>query len=218
MKFGVLGTGMVGTTLASALVGLGHEVTIGAREAGNEKATGWAGEHPERAEQSAFEGAAAFGEIVINATAGAHSLDALEQAGAENLAGKVLIDVANPIAEGSGSPPELAYCNSTSLGERIQAAFPDARVVKTLNTVNAAVMVDPGRIGEPTSIFVCGNDEGAKREVAGLLGELGWPEREVYDLGLIDASRGLEMYLAFWLRNMVAAGNPFFNVRIVREG
>jgi 8-hydroxy-5-deazaflavin:NADPH oxidoreductase len=216
MKVGVLGTGMVGTTLAGKLLELGHEVTIGAREAGNPKALAWVGEAGEGADQSAFEGAAAFGELVINATAGGASLAALEQAGADNLAGKVLIDVANPIAADSGSPPTLELCNTDSLGERIQRAFPDARVVKALNTVNAAVMVDPGRLPEPTAVFVCGEDGAAKSTVAELLVELGWEPEQVIDLGGIGAARGTEMYLALWLRTMAATGNPFFNVRLVR--
>lgn len=216
LRFGVLGTGMVGTALAGKLVELGHEVTMGARESGNEKALAWAGEHGERAHQSAFAGAAAFGEIVINATAGLASVEALEQAGADSLAGKVLIDVANPLDLDSGSPPPLAFCNTDSLGERIQARFPEARVVKALNTVNAAVMVDPGRLAEPTSLFICGNDEEAKGQVAELLESFGWEREHLVDLGPIAAARGTEMYLGFWLRNMLAGGDPFFNVRLVR--
>jgi predicted dinucleotide-binding enzyme len=216
MKIGVLGTGMVGTTLASKLVELGHEVTMGAREAGNPAALDWAGQAGERGHQSSFKGAAYFGELIVNATAGHASEQALESAGDDNLAGKVLIDVANPIAIGSGTPPELAFCNTESLGERIQAAHPDAKVVKALNTINASVMADPGSLPEPTSVFICGNDPDAKQTTAELLASIGWEEGEIVDLGSIEASRGTEMYLALWLRAMGAIGNPFFNVRLVR--
>ena len=216
MKIGVLGTGMVGTTLASKLVELGHEVTMGAREAGNAAALDWAGQAGERGHQSSFKGAAYFGELIVNATAGHASEQALESAEAENLAGKVLIDVANPIAVGSGTPPELAICNTESLGERIQAAHPDAKVVKALNTINASIMVDPGRLPEPTSVFVCGNDADAKETTRELLASFGWEEDGIVDLGPIEAARGTEMYLALWLRTIGVVGNPFFNVRLVR--
>ena len=218
MKIGVLGTGMVGTTLATKLVELGHEVTMGAREAGNAAALDWAGHAGEQGHQSSFKGAAYFGELIVNATAGHASEQALERAGTDNLSGKVLIDVANPIAVGSGTPPELAFCNTESLGERIQRAYPEARVVKALNTVNATLMVDPGLLPEPTSIFICGNDPDAKQTTRELLEAFGWEADGIVDLGLIEAARGAEMYLAFWLRAMGAVGNPFFNVRLVRGG
>ncbi len=216
MRIGVLGTGMVGNSLATKLVELGHEVTMGGREAGNERALHWAGTAGERGSQSSFHGAAQFGELIVNATAGDASIAALESAGEENLEGKILIDVANPIARGSGSPPALELCNTESLGELIQARFPQARVVKTLNTVNATVMCDPGRLAEPTTVFVCGNDEEAKGTVRELLEGFGWEADQIADLGSIESARGTEMYLALWLRLMGAVGNPMFNVRLVR--
>lgn len=216
MRIGVLGTGMVGNAIATKLVELGHEVCMGARESGNENALHWAGEAGEAGTQSSFHGAAQFGELLVNATSGVASLAALESAGEENLEGKVLIDVANPIAEGSGSPPALEFCNTESLGERIQARFAGTRVVKALNTINAAVMADPERLGEPTSLFICGNDAEAKEAVTELLADFGWEREQIHDLGSIEAARGTEMYLAFWLRAMVAVGNPFFNVRLVQ--
>lgn len=216
MKIGVLGTGMVGNALATKLVGLGHEVTMGARQSGNERALHWAERAGEAGSQSSFAGAADFGELIVNATSGMASISALEAGGEEALAGKVLIDVANPIASGSGSPPQLGFCNDDSLGERIQARFPGTRVVKALNTVNASVMTDPGQLGEPTSVFVCGEDAEAKETVAGLLADFGWQRDQIVDLGGIEAARGTEMYLALWLRAMFAVGNPMFNVRLVR--
>lgn len=206
---------MVGYSLGLKLVELGHEVTMGSRSADNESASEWVGEAGEGAEKSTFAVAADFGELVINATKGTESLDALRSAGTESLGGKVLVDVANPIVPGT-SPPELAYLGEPSLGERIQAHFPEARVVKALNTVHAKVMVDPGLLEEPTSLFVCGNDAGAKADVGELLGSFGWEAEQVIDLGAIDAARATEGYLALWLRAMSVLGDPFFNVRIVR--
>lgn len=207
---------MVGIAIATKLVELGHEVTMGGRDTNNENALHWAGGAGDAGSQSSFHGAASFGEILVNATSGIASIAALEAASEDNLVGKVLIDVANPIAEDSGSPPELAYCNSESLGERIQARFRETLVVKALNTVNATVMTNPGSLGEPTSIFICGNDDDAKATVAGLLADFGWEPEHILDLGSIDAARGTEMYLALWLRAMGTVGNPFFNVRLVR--
>src|SRR4051794_20878215 len=144
MHIGVLGTGTVGRTLSQALVDRGHEVRMGSRAAGNEKAVAWAEQAGPLASEGSFADAAAFGELAINATAGVASLAALESAGADTLAGKVLVDVSNPLDFSKGMPPTLSVCNDDSLGEQIQRAFPEVRVVKALNTMTAAVMVDPG--------------------------------------------------------------------------
>jgi predicted dinucleotide-binding enzyme len=218
MRFGVLGTGMVGQTVGGKLVELGHEVTMGSRRAGNEKAVEWAASAGERASEGSFADAARFGEILVNATAGASSLEALRSAGAENLSGKLLIDVANPLDSSGGRPPTLAVCNDDSLAEQIQQAFPEARVVKALNTVNAAVMVEPGLLGQSTAIFVCGNDEGAKAQVIELLETFGWLSGDIVDLGDISAARGPEMYLPLWVRLMGTLGTPRFNIRLVSAG
>ncbi len=203
MKIGVLGTGMVGRTLTTKLVEVGNEVKMGSREAGEEKVV--------------FADAAAFGELIVNATAGTASLDALRLAGAENLAGKVLLDVANPLDFSAGMPPTLSVCNTDSLGESIQREFPDARVVKSLNTVNADVMVDPDIVPRPHNLFVCGNDDGAKAQVVELLQSLGWAAEEILDLGDISAARGTEMFLALWLRLYGAFGSGHLNVRVVAQ-
>ena len=216
MRFGVLGTGMVGQAIGGKLVELGHEVTMGSRQAGTERAVAWAAEAGERASEGSFADAAEFGEMLVNATAGAASVEALEAAGAENLAGKVLIDIANALDFSRGRPPTLAVCNDDSLAEQIQRAFPDARVVKTLNTVNASVMVAPEALGESTNVFVCGNDEGAKAEVKELLQSFGWREGQIMDLGDISSARGAEMYLPLWLRLMGALGTAQFNIGVER--
>jgi 8-hydroxy-5-deazaflavin:NADPH oxidoreductase len=214
MRFGVLGTGMVGEAIAGKLVEVGHEVRMGSREAGNEKAVAWAAGAGEGASEGSFADAASFGEVVVNATAGAHSLDALEAAGAEYLEGKVLIDIANALA--GTQPPSLTVCNTDSLGEQIQRAFPGARVVKALNTVNASVMIDPGSVPGSHNVFVCGDDADAKAQVIELLESFGWPEGSVLDLGDISAARGTEMYLMLWLRLMGALGTARFNIGVVK--
>jgi 8-hydroxy-5-deazaflavin:NADPH oxidoreductase len=217
MRIGVLGTGMVGSTLASRFVELGHDVVMGSRSATNEKATAWAAQHTERAANGSFADAAAHGELVVNATSGASSLAALEAAGADNLAGKVLVDVANAIS-GYGPPMTLDPVGDDSLAERIQRAFPDARVVKTLNTVNAAVMVAPAAMGVPHDVFVAGEDAEAKATVRGLLQEMGWAEQDIRDVGGVTAARGLEMYLVLWLSLAGSLGRYDFNIHVVTPG
>ena len=214
MRVAVLGTGTVGRTLASALLRNGHEVRLGSRTAGNEAAVAWAEQTGGPASEGTFADAAGFGEIVINATAGAASLQALDMAGAEQLAGKVLLDVANPLDSSQGMPPTLTVCNDDSLGEQIQRALPDVRVVKTLNTVTAAVMVDPTLVLGDHTVFVAGDDPAAKAQTAELLQEFGWPAGSILDLGDITAARGTEMYMALWLRLWGAAGTAILNVEV----
>ncbi len=218
MRIAVLGTGMVGQTLGTKLVSLGHEVMMGSRTAGNEQAVRWTREAGESAAEGAFADAAAFGELVVNCTAGTASLEALGAAGEQNLSGKVLVDVANPLDFSRGMPPTLAICNDDSLGERIQATFPQARVVKALNTVNCQVMVDPARVPGDHVAFVSGDDDEAKHEVAELLESFGWPRQRVVDLGGIRTSRGAEMYLPLWLTLYGRLETGDFNVSLLVGG
>ena len=215
MNVGVLGTGTVGQTLATAIVGLGHAVCMGSRSTPNDRALAWADSQGDAASAGTFAQAAAFGEVVVNCTAGVHSLEALHAAGADALAGKVLIDVANPLDFSGGFPPRLAVVGDDSLAEQIQRAFPLTRVVKALNTVTASVMVDPAGLAEPTDLFVAGNDPAAKALVIDLLAALGWSRERVRDLGGIGAARATEMYLMLWLSLMSAVGSAQFNVRVV---
>jgi 8-hydroxy-5-deazaflavin:NADPH oxidoreductase len=213
MRFGVLGTGSVGRAIGGKLVEVGHEVKMGSRSAGNENAVAWAAEAGDAASEGSFADAAAFGEVVVNATAGQRSLEALEAAGAENLAGKVLVDIGNAI-DPNERPPALIIPGNDSLGEQIQRAFPEARVVKTLNTVNNSVMVDPRGLPGSHNVFVCGNDEEAKAEVAAMLESFGWAGEEIIDLGDISSARGTEQYVGLWVRLMGALGTAEFNIRI----
>lgn len=214
MRIGVLGTGTVGQTLATKLVELGHQVRMGSRDAANEKAASWAAAAGDHASTGTFADAADFGELVLNCTAGAASLQALEQAGEDALRGKVLIDVSNPLDFSSGMPPSLTVCNTDSMGEQIQRRFPDTRVVKTLNTVNAAVMVNPSLIPGEHDVFVCGDDDAAKSDVVGLLESFGWPRGRIVNLGGIDGARATEMYLPLWVRLLGAFGTPHVNVHV----
>jgi predicted dinucleotide-binding enzyme len=214
LRYGVLGTGMVGHAIAGKLVALGHEVMMGSRSAGNEKAVAWAAEAGAGASEGSFADAASFGEVVFNCTSGQGTLQALDAAGADNLSGKVLIDVANPLDFSKGMPPTLSVSNTDSLGEQVQRALPGTRVVKSLNTMNCDVMVDPEMVAGDHVVFVCGDDEPAKVEVTALLGEFGWPGERVLDLGEISAARGTEMFLPLWLRIMGNQGTGHFNVSV----
>ena len=216
MKFGLFGTGTVGRTLGAKLVELGHDVTMGSRTADNPTAAEWAAANGERAHHGTFRDAAAFGELVVNATAGEGSVAALESAGTENLDGKVLIDTSNAIDHSSGFPPTLTVANTDSVAEQLQRSFPRARVVKALNTVNAQVMVNPGMIEGPHHLFIAGDDADAKAQVSRLLESFGWAADTIVDLGDISNARPLEMYLTLWIRLMRTLGTPRFNIRIVQ--
>jgi hypothetical protein len=218
MKIGVLGTGMVGEAIGTKLVQLGHEVKMGSRTANNEKAAAWVKQnvaHAPHASQGTFADAAVFGVMLFNCTSGRSSLDALRMAGAENLKGKVLIDIANPLDFSRGLPPSLLVCNTDSLGEQIQRAFPEMKVVKSLNTVNCNLMVNPGLLADEHVVYVSGNDAEAKATVTALLKDgFGW--KSVVDLGDITTARGVEMILPLWVSLMGKLQTPMFNFKIVK--
>jgi predicted dinucleotide-binding enzyme len=201
-RVGVLGTGTVGRTVAGRLAGVGHEVVIGSRTAKDDGVR-------------TFAEAAAHGEVVVNATGGLVSIEALTLAGAANLAGKPLLDISNALDHSGGFPPKVLAGDSDSNAERIQAAFPDARVVKTLNTMNCAVMVDPRLLPGTHSTFLAGDDADAKATARGFLREFGWTDEEIVDLGDLSAARGLELYLALWIRLRGVVDAPF-NIHVVR--
>ncbi len=216
MTIAVLGTGEVGRTIATKLVSLGHEVVMGSRSSSNEKAEAWVKGSGGSACHATFaEAAASAGELVFSCTLGSASLDALRAAGERNLAAKILVDISNPLDFSRGTP-SLLYAGDDSLGERIQKAFPRTRVVKTLNTVTAEVMVDPGAVAGEHDAFMCGNDPEAKEQVSTILREwFGW--KSVVDLGDITASRAVEAYLLLWLRLYGALGTASFNIRVARQ-
>ena len=215
MKIAVLGTGMVGNALATKLANAGHQVMMGSRTANSKPAQDWQNAVGKGAQIGTFADAAAFGELIISCTNGVNSVAALRQAGEANLRGKILIDVSNPL-DMSQKPPNLAFCNTDSLGERIQREFPETVVVKALNTVNCEVMVNPSVVPGDHNLFTCGNDPAAKGKVASFIAEnFGWKRDNIVDLGDISNSRGTEMYLALWIRLWGKLGTPHFNIRLV---
>ena len=227
MKIGVLGTGVVGQTLAAKLAELGHDVMIGTRDVaktlartepgpyGTPSFSAWRQEHQE-VRVGSFDDAAAYGEIVINATSGNGTMSALRSAEEQHLDGKILIDASNPLDFSLGMPPTLAICNTDSIGEQIQRVYERAKVVKALNTVTAFLMVNPALVANADhTLFLCGNDSGAKAQVTAWLREwFGW--RDVLDLGDISSARGMEMYLPLWLRMLGALGTAMINVKVVK--
>ncbi len=215
MNIGILGTGIVGQTIGTKLIQLGNDVMLGARMANNEKAAEWKKQNGSRASHGTFAQAASHGNILFNCTAGTASLDALNRAGKENINGKILIDVANPLDFSNGMPPALSICNTSSLGEQIQKTYPEVKVVKALNTMNCKLMVNPAMLKDEHDVFVCGSDKEAKSEVISILKEwFGW--KSVIDLGDITAARGMEMILPLWLRLMGILQTPNFNFKIVK--
>jgi 8-hydroxy-5-deazaflavin:NADPH oxidoreductase len=224
MKIGIIGSGVVGQTIGAKLIERGEDVVLGTRSPGkleDKRGMGaplkdWLAATGGKGKIATFPEAAAHGEILINATSGTGSLEALRLAEARNINGKILIDIANPLDFSKGMPPSLTICNTDSLGEQIQRAFPEAKVVKTLNTTNTLVMVDPAKVaGGDHDLFISGNDAEAKARVTGLLQQwFGW--RSVIDLGDITTARGTEMLLPIWVRLYAGLGTPMFNFKIAR--
>ena len=213
MKFGVLGTGMVGLAISNRLLELGHEVRIGTRQPARSQAK--LGSLNRAALVGTFAETAAFGEILVNAVLGEAAIEALSMAGEANLAGKVLIDISDPLDFSKGMPPSLLVTNTDSLGEQIQRKFPSAKVVNTLNTATASVMVNPGQVaGGDHHMFVCGNDESSKEAVIALLREFGW--LHIIDLGDITNVRATEGILPIWVRLYLKLGTGLFNFKIAQ--
>ncbi len=227
MKIAVLGTGVVGQTLSEKLATLGHEVTIGTRDIKKSLATtgtdrfgrpafgDWQKAHT-NIQVATFADAAAFGELIINATLGVGSLDALQQAGKNNMKNKLLLDISNPIDYSTGMPPSLSVSNTDSLGEQIQRAFPETKVVKSLHTMSSYVMVNPSLVPGDHTVFLGGNDTEAKLKIRGLLITFGWKDENILDLGDITTARQTEQMLPIWVKILMLLQNPFFNFSIVK--
>ena len=213
MKTGILGTGEVGKALAKGFLTLGHEVKMGSRTAGNEKALAWAKEMGPKASAGTFADAAEFGEVVVLATLGMAAESALRSAGPKKLGGKVVIDATNPLEEGGG-PPRLAITGNDSAGERVQRLLPDARVVKAFNTVGRAHMFRPKFPGGPPDMFICGNDEAAKVKVASLLADFGWG---TVDVGGIESSRYLEAMCMVWVNHGIRTNTWNHAFKLLRQ-
>ncbi len=227
MKIAILGTGIVGRTLAGKLSKTGHNVIIGTRDVsatlakteidamGNEPFAKWNKNHPD-VKLNSFNEAALSGDIVINATSGSGSLEALKLAGESNLNGKILIDISNPLDFSRGMPPTLFISNTDSLGEQTQKLLPGVKVVKALNTISASIMINPAIIaGGDHTLFICGNDAQAKNSVTGYLKDwFGW--KDIIDLGDITNARGTEMYLPLWVRIWGVLNTPNFSIKVVK--
>jgi 8-hydroxy-5-deazaflavin:NADPH oxidoreductase len=212
MRIAVLGTGSVGRTVAPAFARLGHDVTVGTRDPEVTRARGEWDVDLSLAPYGLVTGGV---DLVVNATNGQASLAALGAVGGEQLADKVVLDLANPLDGSSGFPPTLSVSNDDSLAEQIQRAFPQARVVKALNTVTAGVMVEPSKVGDgDTTVFVASDDEDARATVVALLEQLGW--RDIVEFDQLSAARGLEMWLPLWVRLMLRFGTADFNLKLVR--
>jgi predicted dinucleotide-binding enzyme len=162
-----------------------------------------------------YAGAAAHGELLVNATKGEGSIEALTAADEENLAGKILVDTTNPLDFSKGFPPSLFVGNTDSLAERIQSAFPSAHVVKAWNTMSAALMTNPAAVADGDhTLLICGNNADAKAAFTAIAREsFGW--KHVADIGDLTGARAMEAYVTLWVRAMSALGTPLFNVRIV---
>lgn len=227
MNIGILGTGIVGQTIADKLSAIGHQVIVGTRDVdatrasteagpyGNPPFSAWLAAHP-AVQLGTFAEAAAQGEVFINALSGHASLPVISSLDASAIAGKILIDIANPLDFSQGMPPSLFISNTDSLAEQLQAAQPSLKVVKTLNTLNANLMVNPNLVAAGDHhLFVSGNDAEAKAAVVGYLKAwFGW--QHIIDLGDITTARGTEMLLPIWIRLMGALQTPMFNFKIVQ--
>jgi 8-hydroxy-5-deazaflavin:NADPH oxidoreductase len=226
MNIGILGTGMVGQVVGAALAAKGHSVMIGTRDVAkalantDKNAMGMPGfgawhKDNQHIKVGTFADTAKFGEVLVNATSGLGSLEALNMAGADNLGSKVLIDIANELDFSKGMPPRALANDTRSLGEDIQTAFPNLKVVKTLNTMSAFVMVNAALVDNGNStVFINGNDANAKAQVSEILKSFGW--HDIMDLGDITASRSVEMLLPVWLKSWGVIGNTPFNFKIAR--
>lgn len=223
MNIGMLGSGAVAQVVGQKLTALGHLVMLGTRDPGQLGARRgygaslqhWLDDSAGRGQVGTFAAAAAFGELIVNATNGLASLQALHLAGEDALGDKVLLDLANELDTSQGLPPLSLADDRHSLAEQLQAAFPRVRVVKTLNTMSAGVMVDPLSLaGGDHTVFLSGNDAAAKAEVGALLGSFGWSDR--FDLGDLRSARGAEMLLPLWLSAWGVLGTGAFNLKLVR--
>lgn len=193
MNVGIIGSGDVGQKLGDGFIELGHKVMIGSRD--TNKLAAWVGKHKDRASAGSFSQAAEFGDLVVIATLWAGTKSAIEMTGAKNFSSKVVIDVTNPL-DFSSMPPKMAVGGNDSAGETVQRLLPGAKVVKAFNTVGNPHMVHPQfQEGKPT-MFICGNDEGAKKTVTDIVTAFGW---DCVDIGGIEGSRQLEQLAMLWI-------------------
>lgn len=214
MNIGIFGTGIVGKTIGTRLIGLGYNVMMGSRTSDNENAINWKNSQQNNASNGTFEDVAKFADIIFNCTKGMVSLDVMHLAGIDNLNNKVIVDLSNPLDFSNGFPPSLTICNTNSLGEELQKLLPNAHIVKTLNTMNCEIMVNPNLVPGKHDVFICGNDESSKQSVVKILNKFGWTEP--IDLGDITNARGTEMMLPIWVRLYGNLKHGKFNFAIIK--
>jgi 8-hydroxy-5-deazaflavin:NADPH oxidoreductase len=197
-RVGVLGSGDVGRRLASGFRSRGHDVMIGSRHPGKPELHEWLSGDGTGIAAGTFAEAAAHGELIVLAVLGSAAEEAIADAGPKNFGGKVVIDATNPLDFSGGFPPKLSVTGADSLGERVQRALPDAKVVKAFNTIGNPYFVDPSfSEGQPT-MLIAGDDEGAKHTVRDVLADFGWSD--VVDIGGIEGSRELEAICIVWVK------------------
>jgi 8-hydroxy-5-deazaflavin:NADPH oxidoreductase len=214
-KIGILGTGEVGRTLGAGFAALGHEVKIGSRDPASFKLRSWLAKAGAGASSGTFADAAAFGEVIVLATLWSGTKSALDLAGAQNLAGKIVIDATNPLVPVPNAPPGLALGRTDSGGEQVQRWLPGARVVKAFNTIGNAHMVNPNFEGGPPDMFICGNDADAKSAVTEICDAFGWPG--TIDIGGIEGARLLEPLCILWVTYAIRSGGWNHSFKLLRE-
>jgi predicted dinucleotide-binding enzyme len=228
MKITIIGTGVVGQTLASKLNELGHEITMVTRNPEVTKSrtepnpmsgvsfADWYKDN-KNIKLEAYTTCNVDADLIILATKGDSSVNALKEVGKNNLTGKVLLDISNPLDFSGGMPPTLFISNDDSLAELIQREFPLTKVVKSLNTMNAFLMVNPDLVPGDHNVLVSGNDADAKSLIKELLESIGWKQKNIIDLGDIRSARATEQLLPIWVQLMIVFGSPEFNFHIVRK-
>lgn len=214
MRIGILGSGIVGRSLGKGFASNGHDVRLGTRTPEKQEVQEWLKTTKGKVSAGTFSETATYGQIIVLCSLGEATEAVIKVAGMKNFDGKLVIDATNPLDFSKGMPPGLFVGTTDSLGERVQRMLPNAKVVKCFNIVNNQTMINPRMKEGLPDMIICGNDEAAKREVAGLLKEFGWGEP--IDIGGIDGARWLEAYTALWVRLAIKLGNWGVAAKILR--
>lgn len=220
MKISILGSGVVGRTIAAKMTAIGHHVFLATRDIqatkSREKFADWFAKNS-TVQILEYKDIPADTDIYINCTQGEGSIAALQAIGKDKLKKKIILDIANPLDFSKGMPPSLFISNTDSLAEQIQREFPKSKVVKGLNTMNCHIMMDPSIVPGDHNVFLSADDSKAKKEITALLVSVGWKETNIIDLGDITTARGTEMLLPVWLRLWSALGSAEFNFHIAKK-
>jgi hypothetical protein len=214
MRIGILGSGGVGQDLGLGFIGLGHDVKMGSRNPARDEIKAWLAKAGKRASAGSFAEAAVFGELAVLAILWTGTENAIHLAGPENLAGKVVIDVTNPLLFRPNALPGLAVGGVDSAGEQVQRWLPKARVVKAFNSVNHAHMFKPSFPDGPPDMFICGDDAAARETVAGICRDFGWG---VVDMGKLEAARLLEPLALIYILNAIQTGNWDYAFKLLKK-